>query len=300
MQITDTTIRRFAYALAIVIDPVEIDQVLLISDRTIRDCARTLERRNLVERELDRIISLVAQQTIRIVSALQLLAIDREHVVAHIRIHAHFGQRRAIKIFLVLTVKDLRDAIASGLLVKLKTRAGQTVTRPRRNLKIAALDVSVLNRELRDHFTDHVIESRTMGHILQQRLVLLAQRDPVEAVHIRHIEPVAITSPNLVEDLVPFFSRHAIDIQTRSRNGLARSFALRRRVVKVVSGSLSNENFRAVVRKRVAAHVVDERRLLAILQRINAQRRIAIPRATVIKRTGNNVKQVSCLRRQSD
>jgi len=50
-----------------------------------------------------------------------------------------------------------------------------------------------------------------MGDVLKQRLVLFAQGDPVIAVHIRNVEPIAIPSPNLIEDLVPFFNRNSID-----------------------------------------------------------------------------------------
>src|SRR5207247_2517975 len=104
--------------------------------------------------------------------------------------------------------KDFRNAIATGVLIKFKARARQSHPRPWRNLKITAFDISVLNGELRNHFADYVVQVRAMSHVLQQRLVLLAQRHPVITMHVRNIEEVAVTPPYFVKDLVPLFSRN--------------------------------------------------------------------------------------------
>ena len=212
MQVANPSIRCFRDFFAIVIDPIKIDQVLFIRDRPVRDRPRALQRRSLVERELDRMVGFVSQQTIRIIVRLQLFTIDRQHVVADTRIHANFRQWRAINVFGVIALEYLRDAITSRLLVKLEPCPRQTRTRSRRILEITPIDVCVLNRQLSDHLANNVVEIRPMGHILQQRFVLLAQRDPVVAVHVRNVEPVAIASPNLIEDLVPLVNRNSINI----------------------------------------------------------------------------------------
>ena len=60
--------------------------------------------------------------------------------------------------------------------------------------------------------------------------------------------------------------------------------------------SLGHQDFGTVVRKHIAANVLGQCRLFAIFQRIDAQRCSAIAGATVVRRTTNNVKQVSGLR----
>ena len=85
-----------------------------------------------------------------------------------------------------------------------------------------------------------------MRDVFQQRPVLLAQRHPVIAVHIRNIEPVAITPPDFVENLVPFFDGNAIEYQACCRNSFPGPIALRVRVVEVESRSLAQHHFRSV------------------------------------------------------
>ena len=141
---------------------------------------------------------------------------------------------------------------------------------------------------------NHVVQIRTMGHVLQQRLVLLAQRYPIKAVHVRHVEPITISTPHFIEDLVPLFRRNAIDVQARQSKQPYDSFALRRCVVNLrpVPGTRAPST---IVRKCVTANVFDQRRFFAILDRVDAQRRSAITLATVVTSATNGVKQVSGL-----
>ena len=78
---------------------------------------------------------------------------------------------------------------------------------------------------------------------------MLAQRDPIIAVHVRHIEPIAIAAPDFVEDLVPFFGRHAIDGQAGGRNRLAALVTLRRCIVKTKALRAAHEDFRSIARQ---------------------------------------------------
>src|SRR6185436_12203868 len=124
--------------------------------------------------KLHRIVSLVAKQSIWIVVAFQLFAVDGEDVVAHICIDSDFAEGRTIDVFFVLTGEDLRDAITTGLLVELETRSCQARPRTRRYLKITAFDVRVLDCQFGDHFADYVIEIRTVSNVLEEWFVLLS------------------------------------------------------------------------------------------------------------------------------
>ena len=139
-----------------------------------------------------------------------------------------------------------------------------------------------------------------MTHVFEQRLVLFAQCDPIVAVHVRHIEPIAITAPHFVEDLVPLFDWNSIDIQSSGRNCFARFIACGRRIVKVVTLALANKHFRTIVRKSVAANVVGQCGFFAILYRKYPQRCVAIALTAVIRSPTYNVQQVPGLRGQSE
>src|SRR5258708_34038684 len=105
-----------------------------------------------------------------------------------------------------------------------------------------------------------------MGHVLQQRLVLFAQRYPVIAVHVRYIKPVAITPPHFIEDLVPLFGGYAIDRESGGGHWLAAFVALRSCVIEAESRSLSHQDFRPVARHRITEDVLGDSRLFAVLK----------------------------------
>ena len=50
-----------------------------------------------------------------------------------------------------------------------------------------------------------------MCDVLKQRFVLLAQGDPIETMHVWHVEEIPVPPPDFIEDLVPFLGRNAID-----------------------------------------------------------------------------------------
>src|SRR5687768_8043082 len=137
-----------------------------------------------------------------------------------------------------------------------------------------------------------------MRDVFQQRLVLLANRVPIPTVHVRHVEPVAITSPHFVENLVPFFRRNTIDKQTRRRNRLSRTITGWCRVVEApgrCGWPLGHEHFGTVIGQSVTADVFRERRLFSILEGIKLQRAGAIALPSVITRTANGVEQETSL-----
>src|SRR6202140_1724417 len=138
-----------------------------------------------------------------------------------------------------------------------------------------------------------------MSDVLQQRLVLLAQRHPVITVHVGHIEPIAISPPDLVEDLVPLFGRYAVDDQPGCGNRLSRFVAERSRVIKTECRSLTYENFRTVTGHRVTADVIGDRGFLPIFKCEDAQLCRAIALTSVVESWAHEIEQVTRLSRQS-
>src|SRR6266550_7891805 len=97
-----------------------------------------------------------------------------------------------------------------------------------------------------------------MGDVLQEWLVLFTQRYPVIAVHVRHIEPVAITPPDFVEDLVPLFGGYPIDSQAGGRNRFSAFVSLRCRVKETEARGLSGQDFCAVAGDRITEDVIGD------------------------------------------
>jgi hypothetical protein len=63
----------------------------------------------------------------------------------------------------VLAGEDLGDAVAARGGVECEAGAGQRHEGPLGQAEIAALDIGVLNHQLRDHFGDHVVEVGSMS-----------------------------------------------------------------------------------------------------------------------------------------
>src|SRR5580765_3090289 len=103
-------------------------------------------------------------------------------------------------------------------------------------------------------------------------------------MHVRNIEPVAITPPYFIEDLVPFLRWNPVDKKSPGRNRLLRLVSLRSGVIEVVAGTLRHQQLRSVVGKRIAADVFGNRRLLTIFESKNLEHRWAIAGAAIIER----------------
>ena len=120
---------------------------------------------------------------------------------------------------------------------------------------ISAADVGVRVGKLADHLAQDVGEVVAIGGVRHERLILLANRLPVHAVHAGFKEIVALLPPDFVEDLLPFGRRidlcaHATEIQ-RALAGFLRRVRLGvDDAVSAVFGLI--ENLRAVERKRPA------------------------------------------------
>ena len=124
---------------------------------------------------------------------------------------------------------------------------------------------------------------------------MLAQRVPVEPVHVLDVEKVAVSPPYFVKDLIPLFGGHAVGCKPCGRDGLSRLSPIGRRVVKIVRRPLSYEHLRAVIRQRVAANVFGQQRLFAVFQRIDSERSRGVRLSPVIKRRAYAVKQMPYL-----
>ena len=108
-----------------------------------------------------------------------------------------------------------------------------------------------------------------MRDVRQERAVLRPHRRPVEAVHVRDVEEVALEAPGLVEDLPPFGRRieqhrHRIELQ-EAVPGLGRRRP-RLRVENAVLLVGGVDHLGAVGREVVASHTGDQHCVLALLQ----------------------------------
>src|SRR6185295_11025211 len=100
-------------------------QVGLIRYGTIGNYAGALKRRRFVNAKTDGIISFVSEQPVDVVGSLQILAVNGHDVVTYLYVDTNLGERRAIEVFLVLSLEDLGNAISARLLVELKARTWQ-------------------------------------------------------------------------------------------------------------------------------------------------------------------------------
>ena len=108
--------------------------------------------------------------------------------------------------------------------------------------------------ESRDHLRQDVAEFRAVGHPIDQRLVLLPHRGPVEAMHAAVVEVVALEAPGFGEHLPPLEARIEAERPVLQRHGRLRE--VRRRlgagVHHVVGAPLADQDLPAVGRQLVA------------------------------------------------
>ena len=177
---------------------------------------------------------------------------------------------------------------------------------------IAAHLVRMRCPELALHFPDQVGELRTGRNLVEQRLVLLVDRVPVDARHVGDPELVALQSPHFAEHLAPFASRrhrkpHAIEIDPsalpRRRVGFERAFVIglfRRQGAQPLA--VANDQRHVIIgeeklidpleyRLRLHHLEVEELefsvRLLVTAASMGAQDRLHRPHHLVVARAGN-------------
>jgi hypothetical protein len=174
----------------------------------------------------------VAEEPVRVLIGPQLLAVDGQDVVTHGGLDAHLGEGRPVAGLLVVAGEDPADPVATAGRVELEAGARERHVRPLGLVPVAAGDVGVLDRQLGDHLGDEVVQVRAVGHVGQERPVLLAQRLPVVAVHVLHVEEVAVATPDLVEDLGPLVGGNAVHVHAPGGDGLLRAPAASAGVVE--------------------------------------------------------------------
>ena len=114
-------------------------------------------------------------------------------------VDAGAGQRRAQVGVPALAVVDLRDLVAVALDREVGAEQPAGIRRHFRHR--AAAHVRVADRDLRAHVVEQVVEVGAMRDVRQHGAVHLLHARPVRAVHVRHIQVVALQAPALVEDL---------------------------------------------------------------------------------------------------
>ena len=189
--------------------------------------------------------------------ALQLDAVDREDVVADVDVDARRRERRAQIRIPALVVVDARDLVAPAF--DREVSAEQTARRRRHVGHVAAAHVRVADRDLGAHVVEQVVEIGAMVDVRQQLAVHLLHLRPVGAVHVRHVEIVALVAPAFVEDLLELLAS-ARDTCAASRSDVPDRLAARLR-----SASTRTEVHRWRRRRR-HAHARRHRRRRAIEQ----------------------------------
>src|SRR5439155_11459679 len=180
--------------------------------------------------------------------------------------------------------------------VERQARARQRHRRPAGDLEVAALDVGVLDRQLRHHLADQVVEVGAVGDGGEPRLVALPDRLPVETVHVLDVEPVAIAAPHLVEDLGPLLGGDAVHHQAGGGDRLLRRGAGGRRVVEAECRAGADDDLGTVGGEAVAVHVVDERGRLPVLDREDLERGRLLAVTAVVEGGADEVEEVPLLR----
>src|SRR5262249_57783209 len=75
--------------------------------------------------------------------------------------------------------------------------------------------------DLGAHVVEQIVEVGAMIHIRQQLAVHLFHLRPICAMHVRHVEVIALVAPTLVEDLFELFFRIEVHAQRHAEPPLA-------------------------------------------------------------------------------
>ena len=213
VEVADPAASEFLDDPAAPFGPGQVDQGVFARDRIDEDVPRLAAVGARTDGQLQGSPPGLAQELERVRVRGQLAALDREQVVALADADADLGQRRAVAGFLVLAFEDAGEPVAAGVLVQFEAGPEQGGARPVGRLVVAARDVGVGDVQLGDHLAHHVVQVAAVADVGEQRAVLLPERLPVVAVHVRGVEEVAEAPPDLVEDLRPLLGRHPVDGQ---------------------------------------------------------------------------------------
>ena len=104
--------------------------------------------------------------------------------------------------------------------------------------------------DLRTHHVDEIIQIGAVVHIRQQCAVHILVFLPVGAVHVRHVEIIALVAPPLIEDLAELLFR----LQVHSERHVQASLpGLRRIAIGIDKEQSGRDLFAAAARAASAA-----------------------------------------------
>ncbi len=266
--------RRGVDFLAVGLDHVVFAQRILVVDGLDGHSARTVFGWFGVYGDGGGFVGRVDEQLVGRLRRAQRPPVDGEQVVAFLHVDARLSKGRTRVWIPVLPRIDLLESIQPAGRIVLIVHSQQAHADGMNIRLISTADVSVGVGKLPDHFTQDVREVVAIGRIRHERLIFLANRVPVHAIHAGFKEIVALLPPDFVEDLVPFGRRvnlcaHATEIQ----RALACFFGRVRfgidDAISAVFGLI--ENLRAVERDRPALAALDDGLLFALLhiERVN-------------------------------
>ena len=187
------------------------------ADRLHHDAPRALELRRVGDRQLDLLAGAVGEAPQVVLALHEGLAVDRHQPLAGLHPQVGPRERRAhLRVGEVAAVDlpDLPEA-ARGVVVEVggEEAGAHRLAAPH----VAAPVVGVADVQLAEHLAQHVGEVVARGDAVGERAVLLPHAVPVDAVHLRVVEEVALQPPGLVQHLLPLVAR--VDAGPTSRRG---------------------------------------------------------------------------------
>jgi len=218
VQVADPAARGLRHDPAVVLHPVEVAQGPLRGQRLDGVLAGAGSFRLVVDQDLHLFAGQVLEVRVHLAVAVDLHAVDGQEVVAFAHADAHRGQGRLHIVGPVGHAADLPETVALARRVQLVVGAEQA-HRDLLGLALlgAAAHVGVRRVELADELAEDVHHVLAAGGPLQERQVARVHGGPVEPVHARLVEEVALHPPRLVEDLPPFGPRVDPDLQVGQR-----------------------------------------------------------------------------------
>ena len=200
VDVRQLALRELVHEAAVLLHPCARAQRLLVVGRHHRHLPRAVHRGPVADRQPRLPVRRAVEQPINVVRRPQLDAVDRKDVVTDINVNARRHQRRAQIRVPRLRVENARDLVAAVL--DHEVRAKQPACACRHVGHVAAAHVGVADRDLRAHVVEQIVQIGAMVDVRQDLPVHLFHLVPVGAVHVRHVQVVALIAPALAEDLL--------------------------------------------------------------------------------------------------
>ena len=147
---------------------------------------------------------LADEQLVDVIHGGSRYAVDGGDVVAFLDLHARLGKGRTEFLAIRRAGQDFVDAVEARLFIAAQLGTQQSHVDTLRLGILAGVDIGVSAGQFGNHRANEVVQVEARLDVGQHHGILLLDGFPVHAVHVLHIEAVAVGTPSLVEDLRPF------------------------------------------------------------------------------------------------